>query len=203
MISIMSGANEALSGQAIYTDERLFDNTAYCLIQTEIPMQTVTQACKLAKSKGIHTILKPAACGRLSRELLQNVDIIVPNRDEINEICPFSTNIEKQADYLLEQGVQTVIITLGADGCYTKTEDFSSYFHAYHFDSVDSTGACDAFISALSSYLLYGYDLKAAIKIASYAAGFSVTRQGIVPALIDKDTLESYIAQREPDLLKI
>lgn len=203
MISIMSGANEALSEQAFYEDERLFDNTAYCLVQTEIPMQTVTQACKLAKSKGIHTILKPAACGKLTRELLQNVDIIVPNRDEIDEIAPLGQSLEEQADYLLEQGVQTVIITLGADGCYTKTKDFSRFFSAYPFDSVDSTGACDAFISALSSYLLYGYDLIAAIKIASYAAGFSVTRQGIVPALIDKDTLEAYISQRDPELLKL
>lgn len=203
MISIMSGANEALSEQALYEEERLFDNTAYCLIQTEIPMQTVTQACKLARFKGIHTILKPAACGELSSDLLQNVDIIVPNRDEINEICPFSTNLEEQADYLLGKGVQTVIITLGADGCYAKTRDFSRHFSAFPFDSVDSTGACDAFISALSSYLLYGYDLVAAIKIASYAAGFSVTRQGIVPALIDKDTLEAYILQRDPELLRI
>ena len=92
---------------------------------------------------------------------------------------------------------------MGADGCYAKTKDFSSYFPAYPFDSVDSTGACDACISALSSYLLYGYDLRAAIRIASYAAGFSVTRQGIVPALIDKDTLESYISQRDPELLRI
>lgn len=202
MISIMSGANDALDEQDFNTTERLFDNTAYCLIQTEIPMKIVKNACIYAKKRGIRTILKPAACGILPEELLQNIDILVPNQDEINEICPFSGDIDKQADYFLEHGVQTVIITLGADGCYLKNADFSDYFPALPFDSVDSSGACDAFISALSSYLLYGYDIISAIKIASYAAGFSVTRQGTVPALIDKNTLESYILQREPDLLK-
>lgn len=202
MISIMSGANEALMDQDFHALERIFDNTAYCLIQTEIPMKAVVNACSFARERGIRTILKPAACSFLPEELLCNVNIIVPNQDEINEICPFQGNHSKQADYLLDHGVQTVIITLGADGCYVKNADFSDYFPALPFDSVDSSGACDAFISALSSYLLYGYDLKSAVKIASYAAGFSITRQGTVPALIDRNTLESYILQREPALLK-
>lgn len=201
MISIMSGANGALTAQSLYENERLFEHTAYCLIQTEIPIGTVTEACKMAKRHSVTTILKPAACGILKRELLENVDIIVPNHEEIEEICPIRNDLEKQADYLMEQGVKTVIITLGAEGCFVKTEGFSEYFPALPFDTVDASGACDAFISALASYLLYGYSLKKAVRIATCAAGFSVTREGIVPALIDKNTLESYIRQREPRLL--
>ena len=56
-------------------------------------------------------------------------------------------------------------------------------------------------LSAHWSYMLYGYDLVAAAKIATYAAGFSITRQGVTSALIDKDTLEAYIKQKEPELL--
>ena len=40
-----------------------------------------------------------------------------------------------------------------------------------------------------------------AVRIATYAAGFSVTREGVVPSLIDRNSLEAYIRQREPDLL--
>lgn len=202
MISIMSGANEALTESSLSENERLFENTAYCLIQTEIPIDTVLEACKIAKKHGICTILKPAACGILPPELLKNIDIIVPNHEEIDEICPIKNNLEKQAQYLLDSGVGTVIITMGAEGCYLKNSELSEYFSALPFDSVDASGACDAFISALASYLLYGYPLLNAVKIASYAAGFSVTREGVVPSLVDKNTLESYILQREPDLLK-
>ena len=70
------------------------------------------------------------------------------------------------------------------------------------FTPVDNTGAGDAFICALASYLLYGYGLREAIRIAGYAAGFCITRQGVIPALVDKATLESYIRQKEPGLLK-
>lgn len=201
MISIMSGANEALSPEDLRSDERLFENTAYCLLQTEIPMPTVSQAARLAHKRGITTILKPTACGELPRELLENVDILVPNHEELQEICPFRQGMDAQTDYLIEQGVGTVIVTLGENGCYVKNAEICQRLPAQDFDPVDSSGACDAFISGLASYLLYGYPLLKAVRIATYAAGFSIMREGVVPSLIDKNTLETYIRQREPDLL--
>lgn len=202
MISIMSGANDALTVQDLYEAERIFDNAAFCLVQTEIPMETVTEACKIAKKHGAKTILKPAACGVLTKELLGNVDIIVPNTDEINEICPFDDNMEKQADYLIDKGVNTVIVTLGSRGCFVKTVKESKYFPAAPFDVIDASGAADAFISALAAYLLDGFSLNEAVQIATYAAGFSISREGVTPSLIDKNTLEAYIMQKEPELLE-
>ena len=202
MISIMSGANEALTSQDIQESERIFENTAFCLVQTEIPMETVMEACRIARKYGARTILKPVACGVLPEQLLKNVDIIVPNAEEINAICPFEVDMDKQAQYLLEQGIDTVIVTLGADGCFVKTRKEAQYFPAVPFDVIDASGAADAFISALATYLLNGYELYEAVRIASYAAGFSISRQGVAPSLIDKNSLEAYIMQREPGILQ-
>ena len=41
-----------------------------------------------------------------------------------------------------------------------------------------------------------------AIRIATYAAGFCVSRQGVVPALVDRNTLETHISKVEPKLLR-
>ena len=60
----------------------------------------------------------------------------------------------------------------------------------------------DASISALVSDLLYGFSMEASCRIASCAAGFSITRQGVTPALVDKDTLEQYLEQNYPSLIK-
>ena len=201
MISIMSGANEALTVEDIRESERIFENAAFCLVQTEIPMETVMEACRIAGKYGAQTILKPVACGVLPAELLSSIDMIVPNAEEINAICPFETDMDKQAEYLLAQGVGTVIVTLGAEGCFVKTRQEAEYFPAVPFDVIDASGAADAFISALASYLLDGHTLHDAVRIASYAAGFSISREGVTPSLIDKNTLEAYIMQREPELL--
>lgn len=201
MISILSGANEALLPEDIRESDRVFENTAFCLVQTEIPMETVTEVCRTAKKHGAQTILKPVACSVLPEDLLRNVDIIVPNETEINAICPSADDLETQASLLLAAGVGTVIVTLGADGCFLKTGQEAEYFPAVPFDMVDASGAADAFISALASYLLEGRSLHTAIRIASYAAGFTISREGVTPSLVDKNTLESYVKQREPALL--
>jgi len=142
------------------------------------------------------------AVTNLPDALLKNIDILIPNQREINVLCPEYNSLEKQAEYFLKKGVGTVIITLGPDGCYLKTKEFSQYFKASDFQPLDETGAADAFIAALAVYLQKDYSISNAIQIATYAAGFSISREGVVPALIDLNTLGSTISLREPQLLK-
>lgn len=201
MISIMSGANNALTAHDISANEHLFINSSFCLMQTEVPMDALIKAGELAKKHNVTIVLKPSACSVLPPKLLELTDIIVPNLDELNEICPGSESMEEKAHYLLSQGIQTVIVTLGADGCYIHSQALTCSLPAIDVVSVDSSGAGDAFICALVAYLLYGYDLFSAAKIATCAAGLSTTRQGTTTALVDRATLETYIQRIAPELL--
>lgn len=202
MISILSGANGVFTPDDLLAKQELFKNTGYCLIQSEVPLATVAKACSLAHQSGAKTILKPSANEKIPQEILSEVDIFIPNEDELNELCPNHDSLEKQTDFLLECGIETIIVTLGERGCYVKTADWDEYVPAFDFQPLDTTGASDAFISALSSYLLYGYSLKKAVRIATYAAGFCITRDGVVPSLIDKQSLETYIKQKDNQLLQ-
>lgn len=193
MITIMSGANAHLSGEDVAEMAPLFEDAAFCLIQTEIPMEAVMQACRMAKDHEIPTILKPSACGPLPPELLQKVDIIAPNREELNEICPDIQGIDEQADFLLNQGVGTVVVTLGAKGCYIRKNGQSRYFPAVSFPVFDASGAADAFLSALTAYLYRGVEISKAVEIANYAAGYSVSKEGVIPSLIGRQELDGYV----------
>lgn len=202
MISIMSGANQTVCAEDLLENERLFANAGYCLMQTEIPMEAVITAGELAKKHGLVTVLKPSACSSLPKELLKHIDILIPNLDELKEIFPGDTSREEKAAHFLAEGVQAVIVTMGALGAYLYTQTLSCHLPAANVASVDSSGAGDAFICALVSYLLYDYDLLSAAKIATYAAGLSTTRQGTSTALVDRYTLEAYIRRAEPGLLR-
>ena len=202
MISMMSGANNAVTEQDIIENERQFMHASYCLMQTEVPIPALIKACEFSKKYNVTTVLKPSACTNIPEVLFNHTDIIVPNLDELNEICPEPSSMEEKAQFLLSYGIKTVIVTLGAQGCYIKNKYTECHIPAVPFVSIDSSGAGDAFISALVSYLLYDYDVVSSAKIASFAAGFSTTKQGTVPALIDKSTLESLIRQTEPELLR-
>lgn len=202
-ITVLPGANETLSPEDILSREHLFDGCGYCLISTEIPMNTCMQAAKTAHFHHAKNIVKPATLKALPTELLANADIFVPNEREAALLCPFENTVEGQADYFYQKGCPVIIITLGHQGSYVKTADFSGYFPAADFPSIDSTGGADAFIAALASYLTEDYPLLNAVKIATLAAGFCISRTGVVPALIDRTSLENHIKMTEPTLLTL
>lgn len=202
-ITVLPGANETLSPEDILSREHLFDGCGYCLISTEIPLNTCMQAAKTAHFHHAKNIVKPATLKALPTELLANADIFVPNKREAALLCPFENTVEGQADYFYQKGCPVIIITLGHQGSYVKTADFSGYFPAADFPSIDSTGGADAFIAALASYLTEDYALLNAVKIATHAAGFCISRTGVVPALIDRTSLENHIKMTEPTLLTL
>jgi ribokinase len=201
-ITLLNGANETLSPEEILMHKDLFQNTSYCLIQTEIPENAVEAAAHLAHECGVKTILKPAVMKRLHPSIMKYTDIFVPNKTEADLLCPEETTIEGKAEAFIRHGAKSVIITLGHLGCYIKDPNFTGYLPAVHFSTIDTTGAADAFIGALAAYLTDGYPIEHAARIATYAAAFSVARQGVIPALIDRNSLEAYIKKVEPDIIQ-
>lgn len=130
----------------------------------------------------VRMILKPAAVSSLSDNILRHTDILIPNQAEMALLCNCSASIDitelsRQADTMLQKGVGAVVITLGEHGCFLKTASMEQHFPAaVDFIPMDSTGGSDA--------------------------GFCISRQGVVPALIDQTSLEKYINNVLPDLLK-
>jgi len=200
MISILLGANASLSPEDIRSQENLFNSAGYCLVQSAVPMTAVRTACQIAHKHHAKTILKPSSCNCLPDDVASEVDILVPNKNELDAICPGDGSTEEKAISLLSRGIESIIVTLGANGCYLCTSNVKLHFPAADFAPVDDTGAGDAFISALVSYLLYGYSLTKAIEIAVYAAGHSVTTRGVIPSLIDRYALETHIKQCGPSI---
>ena len=122
------------------------------------------------------------------------MDIFIPNKNELRSLFPGHASLEQKAQHFLDRGVKDVIITLGHRGCYWRNAETSEYFDAASFEVVDTTGAADAFAATLAVYLSRSYEMKMAIRYATYAAGFATTRQGVPPALVDQSTLELYLS---------
>lgn len=201
-ITILPGSNASLSAEMIKRRRHLFQNAGFCLLSSELPISTLLEAARTGKASGAKNILKPAVLRSIPDQLLELTDILIPNRKESAALCPSCSSIEAQAEYFLSKGIETVIITLGEEGCYLKTREYSKYFPAADFVAIDTTGGADAFISAFASYLTEGYSLEQSIKIATYAAGFCVSRQGVAPVLADRSTLEAHIGKFDPSLLQ-
>ena len=171
------GANYAITIQDIDDNIELLDECEILILQMEIPQEVNEYAIKKAKEKGVFVILNPAPSEFEVEDILDKVDLFVPNE---NEILRYSSkdNLKEAADELLGKNVGSVIITLGENG----SEYFSKKEHitqdAIKAKVVDTTSAGDCYIGAMAVMLDQQKSIKEAMEFATKASSKTVTRKG-------------------------
>lgn len=181
-IVVASGANATLVPQELRKAEPLIGQAAILLMQLEIPVETVAHVAALAAAKGVKVVLNPAPVCSLPPELLKHVTIITPNSTEAEMLTGIpvtdSAAAEQAARAIREQGVDTVIITLGARGSVILHGNTFHHVPAVPVTAVDTTAAGDVFNGALVVALSEGSSIPEAVAFAGKAAAIAVTRLG-------------------------
>jgi ribokinase len=184
-IVVVPGANHRL-GIGVVDDHRsVLSDTRVVLAQLEIPLDAVEAAFAVARLAGAITILNPAPAAALPPGLLPLCDVIVPNQTEVAQLGGTSA--------LLDAGVSTVVVTLGARGIRVVTRDGAVEIPPYAVRAVDTTGAGDAACGALAASLAAGSDVVTAARRAAAAGALAATRHGAVPSLPTAEQIDTLV----------
>ena len=176
-ITVAPGANMALSEGDM--DSIDFSAFSHVLFQLENDILTVTRGLNLAKKAGCETILTPAPAKILPRDMLRDIDYIVPNEIEILQIVPDCRDAEDAAQKLISLGVKNVIVTLGKRGCDLYNGCGIKHFPTYeNIRPVDTVGAGDCFTGSLAGGLKICKNLERAIEFATAAASLKISKMG-------------------------
>ena len=197
-VSIFPGANNKLTPEDIEKKKNLFKNSAYCLISTEIPEDSIEKAIKIAKNNNTKIILKPSSRKNIVDSIFKEIYLLILNKTEFKTLYQDGKTLEERAKYFLKKGVKNIIITSEKEGYIFLNEKTQKKFKEINFPSIDTTGSSDIFIATLTSYLIKNFSIEKSIEIASYAAAFSTLYQGASNGLIDKVSLENYILKINP-----
>lgn len=177
-ILLDEGANgevTAADAEALLREARAGD---IFMTQLEIPLPAAEAALRLAKARGLFTILNPAPAAEAACGCIKYVDLITPNETEL-AILSKKTGIEEGCRRLLEMGAGTVLATLGKDGSLCYGRDAAEKIAAVDAGKVvDTTAAGDTFCGALAVKLAEGRSVAEAARFASLCAGITVTRRG-------------------------
>ena len=202
-ITVVSGANRALTPADVETNISLIRSAGVLLTQLEIPLETVECLAMIARREGIPLILDPAPAQLLPPSLLQNVDWLTPNETEtcflLGRGCHqiSDTELEHLADSVLQLGSRNVILKLGGRGSYLAMSDGSrELIPAYEVNAVDTTAAGDAFNGAFAIGLVEGKSAVASARYASAIAAISVTRWGAQPSMPTRDEVEHFLREK-------
>ncbi|XP_075976558.1 ribokinase-like isoform X2 [Anticarsia gemmatalis] len=181
-IVVVPGANNYLSKEDVANSAELIKNADVLIGQLETPFETMLEAFKL--SKGIKLFnAAPAQAG--IDEILPHCTILCVNEPEASLLTNFDVDITNAVDALkklLDAGCETVIITLGSKGAVYMSKHDQQPIHVLCEEvvPVDTTGAGDAFVGALATYLVTykGQPLHQIIGAACHVATLSVTKEG-------------------------
>ena len=198
-IVIVTGANDLLTGDEIDGARPAMADAGVVVCQLEIPLELTLAALRAAREEGTPTIMNPApARADLPDELLQLSDIFCPNQGEAALMTGRSTDsvddAAETASVLLDRGAGAVVITLGADGCVVADRAGVEHVAGVAVETVDSTGAGDAFVGALVVFVARGDDLREAARWANRIAALSVLGRGTQTSFPDHDQLPEEVA---------
>lgn len=181
-IALAAGANQSLSIAHVDAAAERIRSAGLLVCQLETPLPAVQRAISIAAASGVPVLLNPAPAQALPPMLLRQVDWLVPNQREAAFLSAASVENPAAAcvaaQSLRERGVQTVVVTLGAQGVVWVDADGCTHRKARPVRAVDTTGAGDAFVGALAVALVDGRGVHDAIEFAQRAAAHSVERKG-------------------------
>jgi len=199
-IVIVSGSNGHFMVEDLHRFEPLLQAGSLLLTQLEIPLSTVEHALRLAKARGMTTILDPAPVSPLPPSVYSLVDILTPNETEASSLTERKVETpaeaEKAASIFLSLGCRTVIITLGARGALLSRAEGVEFFPPFLTRSVDTVGAGDAFNGALAAALASDKSLPEAIRFACAAGSLSTTKRGAQESLPEKTEVEHLLREK-------
>lgn len=144
---------------------------------------------------------KPTA-KRVLLEIVSQTDILLPGIAEgqllVDEVEP-----EQMTKRLLELGVSTVVLKLGADGAYVATRELAAHVNSFKVEQVvDPVGAGDAFAAGFLSGQLDGLSLLESTRRACTVAALVVEVQGDYEGFPLRVTLERLASPVEQDVLR-
>ncbi|KOU25860.1 ribokinase [Streptomyces sp. WM6372] len=191
-IIVIPGANGGVTGLEAGDAARI-GAADLLLLQLELPMEAVLAGASAARAQGVRTVLTPAPARMLPHELLELVDLLVPNEHEAAALTGFTDPLGA-AEALLRD-VPEVVITLGAAGSlYAARGREPLTVPAPRVRAVDTTAAGDTFVGALAVALGERRPMPEALRWASAAAALSVQRAGAQDSMPTRAETDAFAA---------
>lgn len=194
-IVVSPGANATLSPALIDRHRHLIADAPTILLQLETPIPSIEAAVAIARGT---VILNPAPATTLPADLLDAVDVLIPNHIELAMLTGADLGSAPSVDAIAAAArslpVDTVVVTLGERGALAVTRQSVELVPAPTITPVDTTGAGDAFCAALADGLL-SHDLLDAVAWAVRVGAATTLRPGAAPSLPNREEVDALLTR--------
>jgi ribokinase len=202
-IIVVKGANDRLTPTDVDAAAADLRGVDAIILQFEIPLATVYHSIRFARAHNIRCILNPAPAVPADLAELTDADLFIPNESEAEQITgqPVHSDADARAcaTSLLARGFRRVVITLGARGSLLADAAGQRLVPAFAVESIDTSGAGDAFIGSLATFLAEGVAEPEALSRANLYAALSTTRIGTQKSFVRRVDFETQWDRRRSE----
>lgn len=131
------------------------------------------------------------------KKAIATADILKVSEEEMFLITG-ETHLDIGSKMLMDMGPALVLISLGAKGAYYRNEVCRGILPTYDVDTIDTTGAGDAFVGAMLWQMkdipledIRCMDPSEEVDFANAAGSLTTTRNGAIPALPTLEEIQS------------
>ncbi len=153
---------------------------------------------KKAREMGLKTALDTVwdasgAWMETLRPVLPYIDYFVPSFHEARHCFPALQTPQDVARAFQDEGVGVVALKMGEAGSYVRDGASEWHLPAYKVQSVDATGAGDAFAAGFLAGVVRGYDLETCGRLGNATGACCVTEVGTVTGIRSLEETLSFI----------
>ena len=201
-IVVVPGANSAGTAEAVRRRQQIIADAAVVVLQGEIPACGISAATELASGR---VVLNLAPVIPLDPHVIRRADPLVVNEHEAALVLAQLESVGRVAETARDDipdpsshgnlvrrlrrcGIPSVVLTRGALGAIWSDGSGTASVASPEVAALDTSGAGDAFVGALSARLAFGETLGAAVAYAVRVGAFTVRSSGTqasYPSLAD------------------
>lgn len=184
VIAVAPGANFELSPEEV--PRRVIAAADVVLAGLEVPLASVEQAFRLARTAGGRTVLNAAPAQPISRTLLELCDVVICNAVELAMLLGQSELESSEASAARELAAfpgQIVVVTLGSRGAIASCDAESFQQPAFQVQVVDTVGAGDGFVAGFVVGRWWSDGVANALRWGCAAGALATTVRGAQPAM--------------------
>lgn len=168
------GANAHFS---VHPEDVSYIGSSKILHITGVYVEVLEEASKHANTLSLNpgTLLSYYGWNVL-KKVIKKSDLLFLNRKELELLT--GKGLDEGAQFLIDEGVPLVILTLGRDGAAAYTDEGSIKAPTKKVEAVDTTGAGDAFAAGFISSWIRKQGLEECLKQGNQIASWCIQRLG-------------------------
>lgn len=183
-VTVYKGASSLIDLNDLESFKEIIKNSDILLVQNEVPYDVLQEAISYAKQNNVYTILNPAPAVYDLKDIINDVNLLIPNEQEAYSI--YNKKIE---DLECKDVLNNVIITLGKDGALLINKNTKKHFDVVKTNVVDTTGAGDVFCAAVAC-MINKVSIEEAIKFAVKASSKHIEKMHVLDAIPSLDEIK-------------